>query len=177
MFSVVVIGQKWLGASVFKAIAALGGVHVAGVVPADPRGRLAEAAALAGVGCFTLDDCPAADLGLSAHCHLFIPADVRARFHLGVLAYHPSLLPRHRGRDAVRWAVHMREPVTGGSLYWMDDRADTGPLEAQEFRHIRPDDTPAELWRRELAPLGVSYVCRGSKKAGRRRNSQALAAG
>ena len=61
---------------------------------------------------------------------------VRARFRLGVLAYHPSLLPAHRGRDATRWAIHMLERVTGGTVYWMDDGVDTCPLEAQDFCHI-----------------------------------------
>ena len=77
---------------------------------------------------------------------------------LGVLAYHPSLLPTHRGRDAVRWAIHMRERVTGGTVYWMDEGVDTGPVEDQDFCHILPGETPTELWRRALAPLGLRLL-------------------
>lgn len=164
MFSIVIIGQKWLAASVLEAVGAIPGVQVAGAAPADPGGRLAKAAMLAGIDCYELDKCPPADLALAAHCHEFIPATVRGRFRLGVLAYHPSLLPRHRGRDAVRWALHMREPVTGGTLYWMDDGADTGPIEAQGFCHILPGDTPAGLWTRELAPLGVKLFTEAVKR-------------
>jgi len=40
----------------------------------------------------------------------------------------------------------------------MDDGADTGPIEAQDFCHILPGETPAELWRRALAPLGVRLL-------------------
>jgi methionyl-tRNA formyltransferase len=62
------------------------------------------------------------------------------------------------GRDAVRWSIHMRERITGGTVYWMEDGADTGPIEAQGFCHILPGETPAELWRRALAPLGVRLL-------------------
>ena len=48
--------------------------------------------------------------------------------------------------------------ITGGTVYWMDDGADTGPLEAQDFCHILPNETPAELWRRALAPLGLRLL-------------------
>jgi len=45
------------------------------------------------------------------------------------LAYLSSLLPRHRGRDAVLWDIHMKESINGGILYWMDDGADKGNIE------------------------------------------------
>jgi len=96
------------------------------------------------------------DLILSAHAHVWIGSDARANTRLGALGYHPSLLPRHRGRDAIRWTIHMREPVTGGTVYWLDDDADTGPIAAQNWCHIRPDDTPETLWRRSLAPMGLA---------------------
>jgi len=95
------------------------------------------------------------DLILSAHAHVWIGADARSKTRLGALGYHPSLLPRHRGRDAIRWAIHMREPVTGGTVYWLDDGTDTGPVAAQSWCHIRPDDTPGTLWHRSLAPMGL----------------------
>lgn len=101
---------------------------------------------------------PACDMAVAAYCQRFIPANVRARCGLGVLAYHPSLLPRHRGRDAVRWTIAMREPVAGGSVYWMDDGADTGPIEAQDWCHVMPGEDAAALWRRELAPMGVRLL-------------------
>jgi methionyl-tRNA formyltransferase len=40
----------------------------------------------------------------------------------------------------------------------MDDGADTGPIEAQELCHILPGETPEELWRRALAPLGLRLL-------------------
>lgn len=95
------------------------------------------------------------DLIVAAHCHDFIGRKTRHRARLGVLGYHPSLLPRHRGRSAIEWAIRFREAITGGSVYWLNDTVDGGPIAAQRHVAIRPDDTPRELWARELAPLGL----------------------
>ena len=77
---------------------------------------------------------------------------------LGAIGYHPSLLPLHRGRDAVDWALRMRERITGGTVYWMNDRADAGPVVCQEFCFIRPHDSAEDLWRRDLGPMGVRLL-------------------
>ena len=158
MLTVAVIGQKWLAERLLSALLEMPGVAVTAVAPPGPADRLATLAKEYGIPAHGLEDCPPADLALAAHLHRFMPGHIRARFRLGVLGYHPSLLPAHRGRDAVRWAIHMRERVTGGTVYWMDDGADTGPLEAQDFCHILPNETPAELWRRALAPLGLRLL-------------------
>ena len=162
---IVLIGQKWLAAQLLEQCLAMGLDVVAVVVPEPAPGTepdsLERAALAKGIPAtraarrVSAEHVPPCDVILAAHAHAFIGAQARARARLGALGYHPSLLPRHRGRDAIRWALHMREPVTGGSLYWMDDGADTGPVVAQDCCHIRPDDTPASLWRRELAPLGL----------------------
>ncbi|MEG2140188.1 MAG: formyltransferase family protein, partial [Bilophila sp.] len=52
----------------------------------------------------------------------------------------------------------MHDSITGGTAYWMNDGADTGSIEAQDWCHVLPDDTPAELWRRALAPMGVRLL-------------------
>ncbi|MGE8614036.1 MAG: formyltransferase family protein [Achromobacter veterisilvae] len=163
--NIMIVGQKWLGAALLRQCLADG--HQVLAVSAPPAegaeyDRLYAAARQAGIpavchrGRLPAEAVPmGVDIILAAHAHVFIEAQTRCRARLGALGYHPSLLPRHRGRDAVRWAIHMREAVTGGSLYWMDDGADTGPIAAQDWCHIRPDDTAATLWRRELAPMGL----------------------
>lgn len=153
----VIVGQKLLASSLFDLCRALG--HDVACVCSPAGDRLAARAAVVGVP--VVQDLSAADvpygtdLILAAHCHVFIGADVRARARTGALGYHPSLLPLHRGRDAIRWAMHMRERVTGGSVYWLDDGIDTGDVAAQGLAFIRPDDTPMMLWQRELMPLGL----------------------
>lgn len=165
---VVIIGQKWLGAEVLK-LCLRRGDDVALVITPPAEGeeydRLYAATQQAGVPVavasrsVTEADIPAGcDLILAAHAHAFITTGARHKTRLGALGYHPSLLPRHRGRDAVRWTIYMRDAITGGTVYWMDDGADTGPITAQGWCHVRPADTPAALWRRELAPLGLALI-------------------
>jgi len=95
------------------------------------------------------------DVILAAHSHDFIGRRTRLRARLGAIGYHPSLLPLHRGRDAVRWAIKMGDRITGGTVYWLSDTMDAGDIAAQDWTFIRAGDTASELWRRELFPMGV----------------------
>ncbi len=155
---IVLFGQKWLALEVLRELLRLPGVEVVAVCPGTERDRLAAEARQRGIPVAGMSAVPACDMAVAAYCQKYIPADVRARCGLGVLAYHPSLLPRHRGRDAVRWTIAMREPVAGGSVYWMDEGADTGPIEAQDWCHVLPGEDAAALWRRALAPMGVRLL-------------------
>jgi len=98
------------------------------------------------------------DLILAVHAHIHIGQSVRARARYGALGYHPSLLPLHRGRDSIRWAIEHRDRITGGTVYQMDDGYDTGPVAAQDWCFVRQGDDAAALWRRELAPMGLRLL-------------------
>lgn len=108
------------------------------------------------------------DLFVAAHSHDFIGRQSRAATRLGGIGYHPSLLPRHRGRDAVRWTIHMGDPVAGGSVYWLTDNVDGGPIAAQDWCFVPPAwrtaAHPAEgasmLWKQELFPMGVALLAK-----------------
>lgn len=95
------------------------------------------------------------DLIVAAHCHEFLSAKTRQRATLGALGYHPSLLPRHRGRSAIEWTVRFRDPIAGGSVFWLNDVVDGGAVAAQDFCFVRPEDSALSLWQRELAPMGL----------------------
>lgn len=158
---VMIVGQKWLAAELLNLCLARGD-DVAAVSAPRLDDRLAAVATDAGIPLcqvprrLTAEWVPAGvDVILCAHAHVFVTAEARAAARYGALGYHPSLLPRHRGRDAVRWAVHMGDPITGGTAYWLDDGADTGPIAAQEWCWILPGDTPEALWRRDLGPMGL----------------------
>lgn len=98
------------------------------------------------------------DLIIAAHAHVRISEAVRDRARHGAMGYHPSLLPLHRGIDSIRWAIENGDRVTGGSAYMMDDGWDTGPVVLQDWCFVRPGDTAAALWRRDLAPMGVDLL-------------------
>lgn len=164
---ILIAGQKRFGADVLKLALALGHEVAAVCAPAGNIGtrdedKLHFAAALAGVPVIPSGTLKSAavpegvDLIITAHSHDFISRPVRNRSRLGAIGYHPSLLPLHRGRDAVRWAVKLRERVTGGSIYWLNETVDGGDIAAQRHVFIRPEDDATELWKRELAPLGLA---------------------
>lgn len=159
-----IVGQKWLAVEVLRlCIRREYDVAAVAAPSEDDRlyraGRATGRKTLAIAGRLLPENVPdGVDLIVAAHAHCFITDGARAMTRLGAIGYHPSLLPKHRGRDAIRWAVHMREPITGGTVYWMDSRADGGPIAVQDWCHIRSQDTPDDLWRRELAPMGLRLI-------------------
>jgi methionyl-tRNA formyltransferase len=100
------------------------------------------------------------DVIVAAHSHAFIGRRTRARAGVATIGYHPSLLPLHRGRDAIRWTIRDGDKVTGGSVYHLTERTDGGPLAAQEHVFVPPGSTAQSLWREHLAPLGVRLLLR-----------------
>lgn len=155
---VVIFGRKWLAAETLARLSQLSAVEVVAVCPDISLDRLVAVALGMEIPIVGLDAVPACDIGVAACCQRFLPPWVRGRCRLGVLAYHPSLLPRHRGRDAVRWTVAMRDAIADGSVYWMDDGADSGPIEAQDWCHVLPGEDAPALWRRSLAPMGLRLL-------------------
>jgi len=159
---VIIAGQKSFGAAVLDAVADAGHDVAEVWAPSgqDALARLALRRGLVpyvGAGHEHVAELKA-DLVVCAHSHAFVGRRTRNATKLGAIGYHPSLLPRHRGRDAVRWTTHMGDPVAGGSVYWLTDSVDGGPLADQRHCLVRPRDTASELWRRELFPLGVSML-------------------
>ena len=78
------------------------------------------------------------DLGVTAHSFDYIGKLTRYKPSIGWIGYHPSLLPRHRGKSSIEWALRMREPVTGGTIFWLNAGIDRGDIAYQEFIHIDP---------------------------------------
>jgi methionyl-tRNA formyltransferase len=95
---------------------------------------------------------------VAAHSRAFLGRATRDRAEVAAIGYHPSLLPLHRGRDAIRWTVRDRDRVTGGTVYHLTDRVDGGPIAAQDYVIVPPGATAESLWREHLAPLGVRLL-------------------
>ncbi len=81
-------------------------------------------------------------------------ADFRAIPNIGCLGFHPSVLPRLRGRAVVAWTVLLGETESGGTLFWLADGADTGDIAAQARFAIDPDTiTVRDLYDRQVDAL------------------------
>jgi methionyl-tRNA formyltransferase len=100
----------------------------------------------------------APQLGVMAFVQEFIAPSTLDLPEHGTIQYHPSLLPRHRGRSAINWAVIQGETRTGISIFWPDEGMDTGPVLLQREVEIGPDDTTGSLYRDRLYPLGIEAL-------------------
>lgn len=161
-----ICGQRAFGLAVAKRLFE-DGHKIVGVAP-PPQQRLKDKivgwAMLNGVP--IIDDCErltsghvphGTDLIVSAHSHWIINGRVLAATTYGGIGYHPSLLPRHRGRDAVRWAIAMGDAITGGTVYRLNDKCDGGEVILQKTQFINRAWDYHELWRR-LFPAGVELL-------------------
>lgn len=71
----------------------------------------------------------------------------------GAIGYHPAPLPRGRGRAPIPWTILNEEPITAGTLFWMDEGVDSGPILDQHFFHVAVDETAASLYDLHMAAL------------------------
>ena len=74
------------------------------------------------------------------------------------IQYHPSLLPKHRGRSAINHALLAGDAETGLTIFWVDEGIDTGPVLLQKRFPISENDTVNSLYRERLFPLGVAAL-------------------
>jgi len=99
-----------------------------------------------------------ADLAILAFVTQIVPQQVFSVPRLGSICFHPSLLPKYRGANAINWALIKGESVTGLSLFWVDPGIDTGPVLLQKEVKVDPDDTTGSLYFNKIFPLGIEAV-------------------
>ena len=160
------IGSRHCGAAALTRLLDAGHTIVQVIAPAADD-RLAVAATRAnlpvtivgGSRRITASDVQAgSDLIVAAHSHSFIAADALQASRLGGIGYHPSLLPRHRGKAAVEWTIRAGDAIAGGSVYQLTEKLDTGPIAAQDWCFVRPGETARDLWERALSPMGLRLL-------------------
>jgi methionyl-tRNA formyltransferase len=168
---IVLFGQAAFGKDVFDALIAAG-EDVVGVSTPRQGARpdpLFEAAAAAKV---PVIETPALrqdepfkqylDLKPDLLVFAFVTDIVRKRVldaaTYGAIQYHPSLLPLHRGRTAMNWAITSGATKTGLTIFWVDEGIDTGPVVLQREIEIAPDDTVGTLYFDRLYPMGVQAL-------------------
>ena len=64
----------------------------------------------------------------------------------GVIGYHPSELPKNRGRHPIIWALALGLDETASSFFIMDEGADTGKILNQRNLKINFNDTAESLY-------------------------------
>jgi len=171
---VAIIGQSLFAAEVYKLIKA-NGHRVVGIFTIPDQGikedPLATMGKEDGVPVFKfkswrqkgklLDDVfekyksVKATLNVMPFCSQFIPMEIiEAPVHKSIV-YHPSILPRHRGANAIAWTLIEGDARAGLSIFWADDGLDTGPVLLQRECDVMEDDTLDTLYKRFMYPEGI----------------------
>jgi len=176
---IVIVGQQAFGKAVLEAFAARGD-EIAAVFAAperpgarpDPLVAAAQERNLA-VHRFAKYSSPEAqqaladlkaDLGVMAYVLLFAPPEFCAIPKHGMIQFHPSLLPLHRGASSIPWAIIRGRTETGLSIFRPT------PGARRRARHpakARPDRTRRHrrvaLFRQDLSARGLGIA--GSRRS------------
>jgi len=171
MLNVFISGQKYFGMLVLHEMIKNNNVNVIGVcVPAGDKyiGSLAilHEIPIIYAGLLNADTMPEnVDVGITAHSFDYIGKLTRYKAKIGWVGYHPSLLPRHRGRSSIEWAIKMKDFITGGTTFWLNSGIDRGDIIEQDVVWIDPklygiDSKQAAkiLWESELQDIGVKLI-------------------
>jgi len=80
---------------------------------------------------------------------------------LGVIGYHPSLLPHNKGRHPLIWAKVLGLEKSGSTFFFMDEGADTGDILSQKEFVINFEDDANVLYNRliENALIQIEEFC------------------
>jgi methionyl-tRNA formyltransferase len=170
---IVIVGQQAFGKAVLEAFIARGdeiaGVFAAPETPGarpDPLVTAAEENKLPVYRFPKYSDPEAqnalrelnADIGVMAYVLLFAPPEFCAIPKHGMIQFHPSLLPLHRGPAAIPWAIIRGRGETGLTIFRPTPGLDEGPVILQKRVGIGPDDTAASLYFDKIFPLGVEAL-------------------
>ena len=167
---IAIIGQQDFAKAVLEAFVTRGDT-VAGVfcVPEKPGAKpdpLRVAAEQARIAVYQLpslkteEACEAlrsldVDLGIMAYVLQFVPHQYATIPRHGMIQYHPSLLPRHRGPSSINWPIIRGDARTGLTIFRPTDGLDEGPVILQREAPIGADDTLGSVYFNHLFPMGI----------------------
>ena len=168
-----IIGQQDFGKEVLEAFIArkdeVAGVFCAPEKPgakADPLRTAAEAHGLK-VFQFPSLRVPEAhdalkslnvDIGVMAYVLQFAPDTFVRLPRLGMIQFHPSLLPKYRGPSSINWPIMRGDSKTGLTIFRPNEGLDEGPVILQKECTVGPDDTLGDVYFNHLFPLGVKAM-------------------
>jgi methionyl-tRNA formyltransferase len=170
---IVIVGQQAFGKAALEAFVTRGDT-VAGVFAAperpgarpDPLVATAQERGLAVHRFARLSDPEAlkalagmaAEVGVMAYVTQFAPPEFCAVPKHGMIQFHPSLLPLHRGPSSIPWAIIRGRTETGLSIFRPTPGLDEGPVILRKRVPIGPDDTAGSLYFDKIFPLGVEAL-------------------
>ncbi|MFD2531654.1 methionyl-tRNA formyltransferase [Gracilimonas halophila] len=88
-----------------------------------------------------------------------LPASVLEIPRIGSVNLHASLLPKYRGAAPIHWAIINGEKETGCTVFFLDEKVDTGNILLQESISIGKNETTGQLYER-LRQKGADLLLR-----------------
>jgi len=86
-----------------------------------------------------------------------LPVSVLEIPKIGSVNLHASLLPKYRGAAPIHWAIMKGEKETGCTIFFLDEKVDTGNILLQESTQIGENETTGELYGR-LRDMGSELI-------------------
>ncbi len=86
------------------------------------------------------------DLGVIAGARILQKPVINA-FRIGIINFHPGLIPEARGLDAMLWSIHRNLPL-GVTAHLVDHRVDAGSILLRQRIAIQAGDTALDLSNR-----------------------------
>lgn len=77
-----------------------------------------------------------------------LPKHVLEIPRIGSVNLHASLLPKYRGAAPIHWAVMNGEEKTGCTIFFLDEKVDTGKIILQKETPIDDNETTGEVYSR-----------------------------
>ena len=99
-----------------------------------------------------------ADLGVMAYVLQFAPGSFVSIPRLGMIQFHPSLLPKYRGPSSINWPIIRGDTRTGLTIFRPTEGLDEGPVVLQKECDIGPDETLGDIYFNKLYPIGVKAM-------------------
>ncbi|HBX66119.1 MAG: methionyl-tRNA formyltransferase [Balneola sp.] len=111
-----------------------------------------------------------------------LPKSVLQIPKIGSINLHASLLPKYRGAAPIHWAIINGEDETGCTVFFLDEKVDTGNIIAQRKTAITENETTGELYNRlrdmgsELLLKSIHEIDSGSYTLSEQNDSKATPA-
>jgi methionyl-tRNA formyltransferase len=170
---IAIVGQQAFGKAALEAFIERGddvtGVFAAPEAPGARPDPLRQAAQDKGIRCLQFKSLgsPEAlaalkelgvEIGIMAYVTQFAPQSFVAIPKHGMIQFHPSLLPLHRGPSSINWAIIQGRSKTGLTIFRPTDGLDEGAVLLQKEIEIGPDDTLGSVYFDRIFPLGIKAL-------------------
>jgi methionyl-tRNA formyltransferase len=168
-----IVGQQAFGQAALDAFLKRGdtvaGVFAAPEAPGARPDPLRQAAEERGIRCFQFKSLGSAEalaalkeldveIGVMAYVTQFAPQPFVTIPKHGMIQFHPSLLPLHRGPSSINWAIIQGRAKTGLTIFRPTDGLDEGAVLLQKEVAIGPDDTLGTVYFDRIFPLGIEAL-------------------